>query len=59
MGAAGLGCGHLRRGKADGDRAGDHLRDVQAVRRRHELKRRDDPTDSFVLLLADTRHNGG
>jgi hypothetical protein len=34
-----------------------HLRDVQAVRRRHELKRRDDPTDSFVLLLADTRHN--
>jgi len=33
------------------------LRDVQAVRRRHDLKRRDDPTDHFVLLLADTRHN--
>jgi len=34
-----------------------HLRDVQAVRRRHELKRRDDPADHFLLLMADTRHN--
>ncbi len=33
------------------------LRDVQAVHRRHELKRRDDPTEHFVLLIADTRHN--
>jgi hypothetical protein len=33
------------------------LRDVQAVRRRHELKRRDDLTERFILLLADTRHN--
>lgn len=33
------------------------LRDVQAMRRRHELKRRDDPTEHFLLLIADTRHN--
>jgi transcriptional regulator with XRE-family HTH domain len=33
------------------------LRDVQATRRRHELKRRDDPTEAFLLLIADTRHN--
>jgi hypothetical protein len=33
------------------------LRHVQATRRRHELKRRDDPTDNFLLLIADTRHN--
>lgn len=33
------------------------LRDVQAVRRRHELKRRDDRTEHFLLLIADTRHN--
>ena len=33
------------------------LRDVQALRRRHELKRRDDPTESFLLLIADTRTN--
>jgi len=33
------------------------LRDVQTVRRRHELKRRDDPTEHFLLLVADTRHN--
>jgi len=32
-------------------------RDVQAVRRRHDLKRRDDPTEHFLLLIADTRHN--
>ena len=35
------------------------LRDVQATRRRHELKRRDDPTEHFLLLIADTRHNRG
>jgi hypothetical protein len=33
------------------------LRDVQAARRRIELKRRDDPTDAFLLLVADTRLN--
>lgn len=33
------------------------LRDVQAMRRRGDLKRRDDPTDGFLLLIADTRNN--
>jgi transcriptional regulator with XRE-family HTH domain len=33
------------------------LRDVQAMRRRIDLKRRDDPTASFLLLIADTRAN--
>jgi transcriptional regulator with XRE-family HTH domain len=33
------------------------LRDVQAMRRRLDLKRRDDPTEVFVLLVADTRNN--
>ena len=33
------------------------LRDVQAMRRRHDLKRRDDPTEHFLLLIADTRAN--
>lgn len=33
------------------------LRDVQALRRRIDLKRRDDPTESFLLLIADTRSN--
>lgn len=33
------------------------VRDVQAMRRRHDLKRRDDPTEHFLLLVADTRHN--
>jgi transcriptional regulator with XRE-family HTH domain len=33
------------------------LRDVQQLRRRFDLKRRDDPTESFLLLIADTRHN--
>jgi transcriptional regulator with XRE-family HTH domain len=33
------------------------VRDVQAMRRRHDLKRRDDPTEHFLLLIADTRHN--
>lgn len=35
------------------------LRDVQATRRRHELKRRDDRTERFVLLVANTKHNSG
>ena len=33
------------------------IRDVQDVRRRIELERRDDPTEALLLLLADTRHN--
>jgi len=33
------------------------LRDVQAVIRRIDLKRRDDPTEHFLLLVADTRNN--
>ena len=33
------------------------VRDAQAMRRRHDLKRRDDPTEGFLLLIADTRHN--
>ena len=33
------------------------LRDGQAVERRVALKRRDDATDGFLLLIADTRNN--
>jgi transcriptional regulator with XRE-family HTH domain len=33
------------------------LRDVQAAIRRIDLKRRDDPTEHFLLLIADTRNN--
>lgn len=33
------------------------LRDVQALRRRIDLKRRDDPTERFILVIADTRAN--
>ena len=33
------------------------LRDVQAMWRRLDLKRRDDPTDDVLLLVADTRAN--
>jgi transcriptional regulator with XRE-family HTH domain len=33
------------------------LRDIQEVRRRTDLKRRDDPSESFLLLVADTRLN--
>lgn len=33
------------------------LRDIQAVLRRIDLKRRDDPTESLLLLVADTRLN--
>jgi len=33
------------------------LRDAQATIRRHALKRRDDPVDRFVLVLADTKTN--
>jgi transcriptional regulator with XRE-family HTH domain len=33
------------------------LHDAQAVERRVSLKRRDDPTESFLLLMAGTRTN--
>jgi transcriptional regulator with XRE-family HTH domain len=33
------------------------LRDIQALRRRIDLKLRDDPTEHFLLLVADTRNN--
>ncbi len=33
------------------------LRDGQALERRLALKRRDDPTDGFVLIVADTHGN--
>ncbi len=33
------------------------IRDAQALQRRMELKRRDDPVDALVLLLADTHAN--
>ena len=33
------------------------LYDAQAVERRVELKRRDDPTEHFLLLIAATRTN--
>ncbi len=33
------------------------LADVQAMTRRHNLKRRDDPVDQFLLAVAETRHN--
>lgn len=33
------------------------IRDGQALERRINLKRRDDPTDGFLLLVADTRTN--
>ena len=33
------------------------LRDSQAAERRISLKRRDDPTEHFLLAIADTRTN--
>jgi transcriptional regulator with XRE-family HTH domain len=33
------------------------IRDGQAVERRTALKRRDDPAEGFLLILADTHHN--
>jgi hypothetical protein len=33
------------------------LRDVQATRRRIDLKRRDDPTEGFLLLIFGSRAN--
>jgi transcriptional regulator with XRE-family HTH domain len=37
--------------------AESRLRDVQALSRREALKRRDDGTETMILLVADTRHN--
>lgn len=33
------------------------LTDLQATIRRQNLKRRDDPVDHFLMVIADTRHN--
>ena len=33
------------------------LRDMQALIRRIDLKRRDDPAEGFILVVADTRNN--
>lgn len=45
----------------DGDRTGiefeARLYDLQAQKRRWELKRRDDPVEHFVVVVADTRAN--
>jgi len=44
-----------------GERTGieyeSRLHDVQELTRRHNLKRRDDPVDHFLLVVAGTRHN--
>jgi len=44
-----------------GERTGieleSRLTDMQATTRRHNLKRRDDAVDHFLLVVADTRHN--
>ena len=46
--------GHARR---TGIELETRLRDVQATTRRQAMKRRDDPVDGFLLVLADTRTN--
>jgi transcriptional regulator with XRE-family HTH domain len=33
------------------------LTDIQAMLRHHNAKRRDDPVDHFLLVVANTRHN--
>ena len=33
------------------------LEDLQAMTRRHAMKRRDDPVDNFLLIVVDTAHN--
>jgi hypothetical protein len=45
------------RGERTGFEFETRLRDIQAQTRRHNLKRRDDPVDHFLLVVADTRHN--
>jgi transcriptional regulator with XRE-family HTH domain len=44
-----------------GERTGveleSRLTDMQATTRRHNEKRRDDPVDHFLLVVANTRHN--
>ena len=44
-------------GKRTGIELESRLADVQETTRRHNLKRRDDPVDHFLLVVADTRHN--
>ena len=51
-------CGLLLRTQRDAVEAETHPRDVQALQRRVQLKRKDDPTAEHVLLvLSDTRYN--
>ncbi len=45
------------RGERTGLELEARLTDMQSVTRRHGLKRRDDPVDHFLLVVADTRHN--
>lgn len=47
----------LGEGRRTGVELEMRLHDLQAQRRRHNLKRQDDPVDYFLLLIADTRHN--
>lgn len=44
-------------GKRTGVELEARLRDVQWTARRHALKRRDDPVDAFLLVVADTQAN--
>ena len=47
----------LGQGERTGVELEMRLRDAQAVERRLAAKRRDDPPDHFLLLIADTRTN--
>lgn len=47
----------LGRGRRTGVEMEMRIRDAQALERRIDLKRRDDPVDNLVVLVADTRAN--
>ena len=47
----------IGRGRRTGIEVEMRLRDAQATIRRYGMKRRDDPVDGFLLVLADTRTN--
>lgn len=44
-------------GKRTGVEMEMRIRDAQALERRLDMKRRDDPVDGLMLLVADTRNN--
>jgi transcriptional regulator with XRE-family HTH domain len=44
-------------GKRTGVELESRLTDIQATLRQHNGKRRDDPVDHFLLIVADTKHN--